>query len=204
MRLRRQRGFSLIELMVALVVLGIILAMAAPSLSSYMDHRRVISAAEALYGQLQLARSEAIARSETVYANFSSNDSTTWAMGISTRIDCDVTQSVAGRGDDCVLITSDGDNDMDTGDGATDLGDLLYYGLSSVDYPGVSLGDGDGGTNPDGIQLEFNPVRGTVDDDTIFIRFGNQYEARVVLFQTGRIRICSPDGATKVPGYSSC
>lgn len=204
MKLRLHSGFSIVELMVVMVVLGIIAAIAAPSLSSYIDHRRVINTAEAVYGQLQLARSEAIARSETVYANFSSNDSTTWAMGISTRQNCDVTQTVGNRSDDCVLITSDGDATLDTGDGTTDLGDLLYYGVSSVDHPRVTLGDGDSGTATDSIQITFDSVRGTVTSDTIVIKYGNEYEARVVLFETGRIRICSPNGDTKIPGYSSC
>jgi len=209
MNLRRQKGFSLIELMIAISILAIILAMAVPSLSSYMDHRRVINVAETLYGQLQYARSEAIARSEIVYANFSSNDTTDWAMGISTRFNCDVTKATPAITDDCILIVDDGDGTLDTGDGTTDTGDLLYNGMSSVDYPRITLGDGDNTTNPDGIQFTFDPVRGTVANfETVVIKFnnpnGNSYEMRIVPFATGRMRVCSPNGNSKVPGYTAC
>lgn len=202
--LEQNKGFSLIELLIALVILGIILSMAAPSVSSYKDKRRVIEVGEAVYGQLQLARSKALTLREPIYARFSTNESTTWRMGLSTITNCDVTQATAGRLDDCHIIIDDGDGTLDTGNGLTDLDDLVYYGLNSADFVNVIMGDFDGDATNNLFQITFDPVRGTATNKTIVIRFGTKYEMRVVVYMTGRIRLCSPAGATHVGGATEC
>lgn len=55
----RARGVTLIELMVAVAILGIILAVAAPSLSDFMERRRVVASAGELSSLLMFAKSEA-------------------------------------------------------------------------------------------------------------------------------------------------
>lgn len=198
--LREEKGFTLIELMVAISLLGIILAVAAPSLSSYLDKRRIIAVGEAVYGQIQTARSEAIARSQKVYVDFSANDTTTWRLGISTNNNCI-------QNSNCWLVVDDGDGVIhgvtdsdDDGTMDTDTDDLVYYGLSSSDFSDVKLGDGSGGS-PN--QISFDPVRGTAVGETIYIRYGTTYEMRVIVGATGRIRLCSPSGATHVGGYTT-
>lgn len=54
------RGFTLVELLISLVILGIIVAFAVPSLTSTVNTSHVRGATEALYSDLQWARSEAI------------------------------------------------------------------------------------------------------------------------------------------------
>ena len=52
------RGLSLVELMVAVAVLGILVAAAVPSLAGLLERRRVIAVAQELAGILNYARSE--------------------------------------------------------------------------------------------------------------------------------------------------
>ena len=56
----RQRGFSLVELMVTVSVLGILMLSALPSLRTWLDNTRIRNAADALQDGLQQARAEAV------------------------------------------------------------------------------------------------------------------------------------------------
>jgi type IV fimbrial biogenesis protein FimT len=65
-RLSSAAGFSLIELMMVVVVLGIFAALAGPSFSALIAAQRERAAASALYDSLMLARGEAVKRNTTV------------------------------------------------------------------------------------------------------------------------------------------
>ncbi|EXI68727.1 MAG: Verru_Chthon cassette protein D [Candidatus Accumulibacter adjunctus] len=60
------RGFSLIELIVGIVILGVLMAMAVPRFSDWLRNARIRSSAEAIQNGLQLARAEAVRRNATV------------------------------------------------------------------------------------------------------------------------------------------
>lgn len=55
-----QRGFSLIELMVTVSIIGILLALGAPRFAQYLRNVKLRTAAEAFMTGVQLARSEAV------------------------------------------------------------------------------------------------------------------------------------------------
>jgi len=61
-RAARHAGFSLMELMVGVTILGILLAIALPSFGEWVRNNQVRTAAESLREGLQLARSEAVKR----------------------------------------------------------------------------------------------------------------------------------------------
>ena len=63
---RRQRGFSLIEVVVTMTVLALILFAAVPSIGSWMDNTRIRNVADSLQNGLQIARGEAVRRNEEV------------------------------------------------------------------------------------------------------------------------------------------
>ena len=61
-----EAGFSLIELMVIVVIVGIFAAIALPSFSSLLNRMSVRSAADEFYGLLQYARAEAVTRATKI------------------------------------------------------------------------------------------------------------------------------------------
>ncbi len=60
------RGFSLIELIVGMVILGVLLSLAMPGFSNWLRNARVRTAAESVQNGLQLARAEAVRRNTDV------------------------------------------------------------------------------------------------------------------------------------------
>lgn len=70
------KGMSLIEIVIALAVMGILFAASAPSFSEWIQNTRIRTAAESIQNGLSLAKSEAVHRNAT--AQFVSCGSGTW------------------------------------------------------------------------------------------------------------------------------
>lgn len=70
---RTARGFTLIELMIAIALLGILLALAMPSFSDIIRRMRIESAASSLSVAFATARSEAVKRGRNISVCKSSN-----------------------------------------------------------------------------------------------------------------------------------
>ena len=68
-RPRAARGFTLIELMVTVVLMGILITLAFPSMSEWMRNSRIRTVADTLQNGLRLAQNEALRRSrQTVFS----------------------------------------------------------------------------------------------------------------------------------------
>ena len=66
----RRRGFTLVELMIAIAVIAILLMLAAPSFVDYMRVQRLKGVNAQLVTDLQYARTEAASRNGDVYIHF--------------------------------------------------------------------------------------------------------------------------------------
>ncbi len=80
------RGFTLVELMVAIALLAILLGLAAPSFSDWIARTKIQSAASSISVALATARSEAVKRGRDVSVCASTDGSTcatgsNWATG---------------------------------------------------------------------------------------------------------------------------
>ena len=78
--MRVQQGFTLIELMVTVAVLGIVIGFAVPGFQSVVNGNRLAGAANELIATMQVARMEAIRRNRRVAVCASANGSVNGAV----------------------------------------------------------------------------------------------------------------------------
>ncbi|MEI8156799.1 MAG: GspH/FimT family pseudopilin [Burkholderiales bacterium] len=76
---RHLRGFSLIEMMVGLVIVGILLATGLPSIRTWLNNTKIRNAAEAIQNGLQQARAAAVQHNGLVVFTLGAGSS--WTVG---------------------------------------------------------------------------------------------------------------------------
>jgi type II secretion system protein H len=74
----RQRGFTLIELMIVLVIFGMLVGMGIPSYQKYSRTQRLRGTSENLVQTIQLQRSRAMATGQNVRINFNTAAPAGW------------------------------------------------------------------------------------------------------------------------------
>ncbi|MDD1966776.1 GspH/FimT family pseudopilin [Pseudomonas putida] len=79
-------GFTLIELILVVVIVGIFAAFAMPSLTSMLHRMNVRAASDELYDLLQYARAEAVTRGTSVTIQAPGATSTNWTGNITVNI----------------------------------------------------------------------------------------------------------------------
>ena len=190
--MRPNRGLTLPELLVALAVMAILIAVAAPSFRGMIEVQRLRSINSQLVTDLQFARNEAAARGTLLRVVFRFNDNTTCyslftsagspLVANSRRCNC-----LEGAGNACSGVA--GTVEIRTVTVPMSLGVLVF---PVEDVAAVAFDPATGGlvTIPtDGISLPMNAFKvGTwVDDQRQFYN---------VLNQSGRPSVCAPAGST--------
>ncbi|PKF61905.1 hypothetical protein CW745_07895 [Psychromonas sp. psych-6C06] len=74
------KGFSLIEMLVAIFVVAIILTIGMPSFKAMLDGNRLKGGSDALYFMLSLTKTESIKRNKNVFLKITSG--TNWCIGV--------------------------------------------------------------------------------------------------------------------------
>lgn len=176
-----QAGVTLIELLVALAVLAVFVALGIPSFNSIFDNKRLTGAAQAMHADFQFARAQAIKSNQDISVNFV--EGSNWCYGITDSTpfsDC-----VCSNTASAASCTVEGVQRVVNG---------------STQFPKVILDQ-----NFSGNKVEFDPVRGGLKAGVTngSARFQNTdgSEMRAVLSASGRARLCSPTGYA---GYKPC
>jgi len=132
--MKQQLGFTLIELMVTLSVIGIMAAIATPSFSDLIQDNRLTTRSNELLAAVALTRSEAIKRGENVVICQSSTQSScggsnnNWHQGWMVFVDDDAQGDFDAGTDEILSVRSA------LGDNLT-----LSLGSSSIAYGGDGL-----------------------------------------------------------------
>jgi len=176
---RRQRGFTLIELMVVVAIAVILLTLAAPSFTGYMNKKRVEGVAAELATDIQFARTEAVARNAPVRITFGTG--------------CWVVHTVGSTATSCTQAAG-----ATLGTGATQLKDVqLASNLNASLSPNNTL-----------TYVAFDAVRAMATSDgsgsshSVNVdSTAGSWQLRAAVSSVGRVQVCSPNGS--VPGYAS-
>ena len=168
-------GASLVESTIVLAVAGVLAAIAVPHLGPAIARQRLESAASQLATDLQLLRSEAIARNESLRLSvYAAEGASCYLIHTGARADCrcDATSASCSGG---------------------------AVALKTVRWPAsdrVNLTANVG-------SIVYDPVQGTVSPAGSFrVAEASGRAINHVVNVVGRVRSCAPDGA--VSGYKAC
>ena len=82
MRIRKGNGFTLVELMIVIAVMGIMTAIAIPSYQTFMAQRRLNGAAREVMSDLMAARMKAIKVNRDVRVDFSTGGGSQYTIDV--------------------------------------------------------------------------------------------------------------------------
>lgn len=158
-----QKGFTLIELLITVVVMGILVAIAAPSFGKLLDDRRLKGAAENLLADMMFAKTEAIKKNQIIRIS-ATGTGATWCYGLNEINACDCTTA-----NSCQI------------DGVEKV-------VSNVDYQNVDVV---ASSTLDGSSISFTPLRGFANGLHLKFSATSGKELGAVVSPLGRVRLCS-------------
>ena len=172
----RISGFTLMELIITILVMTILLGIGVPSYMQFKEDNTLQGAAQALYSDIQFARSEAIKRNtdDVVVHLFQTGNN--WCYQVSDNPDCD----------DC------GDSDCDI------HGDGILRGVIWSGYPNVSMA-----SNTSSVTIQSQ--RAVMNSNRIIFSYGQTgKEIEVRTTPLGRVFMCTPVGKAGLTGVDKC
>jgi type IV fimbrial biogenesis protein FimT len=188
----RSRGLSLVELMIGLAIVALLLFVAVPSFSTFLQNTKIRNAAESALTGLGVARNEAIRRNSPVRFQFVSslasgcalsNQSLAWVVSLSDPTGaCEqapsetvepkiVEKRSASEGTQGVLV------ETKTGAGVTFTGPVVFTGLGRVSGAAIE-------------RIDFSNVAGTCQH--LDATNGTMRCMRIVISSGGQARLCDP------------
>ncbi|WP_460822191.1 GspH/FimT family pseudopilin [Lysobacter olei] len=187
----QQRGFTLIELMVAVAVLAILAAIAFPSFDDFFDRYRVRGAADEVLDVISAARAQSV--KDGLDAAVSSTVGSAWCVGANSA-SLPTGGAPAGAASAC---------DCTVADACLVAGEELV--VSAIKHPGVTMVGGttfafDGKL---GVALTSSGV--VADPDAIVLRSPKgKYDVSVNVGPLGQATLCTPTGKPSISGIAPC
>jgi len=188
----RHRGFSLIEVLMAVVLLSIGMALAVPSYRDMVEKRQVTNGAEQLASFINTAQGVAMKTNQVVTVSYSRADHDDWCVGATSGASaCDCTEADTTATDYCQIATQPFVINNEHAGGDLELMHRMI---------------GEEGA------YAFDPIRGLLldledFDDSLTIEMhspSRDFSLNLVVNRTGRVILCSGDAEHSVPGYQPC
>jgi type IV fimbrial biogenesis protein FimT len=183
----RQRGFTLIEIMMSVVLVAISVALAIPSYREMVEKRQLTNAAEQLASFVNVAQTISSRTNQIVTVSFNHVDANDWCIGATMgAAACDCDETDASQSTYCEI---DSEPFVLNANLAVE-GDLMHD----------IKGDG---------AYSFDPIRGLFldTDDSLTMEMqtrSGDYKLNLVVNSTGRVTLCSNDASHAIPGYYVC
>lgn len=188
-----QRGISLIEAMVVVVILAFVLAMAAPNFAAWIAGSRIRATAESLLAGLQYAKSEAAARNTRV------------RLQMTTSVDASCARSTSGTSWVVDVVDADADADSVVGQcnaapsdtvapsilqvrAATETGGRVQVNASAAEIVFNGLGR-QAGAIPAAVTIN---VTSAGADGQCAADGGGVTCLRILVSPAGQVRMCNP------------
>jgi prepilin-type N-terminal cleavage/methylation domain-containing protein len=202
--MKMNRGFTLMETMIVIVVVAIGIALAVPTFQDMIERKSVGGAAEAGYEMLQRARSQALKRSKPILVDFHLNG-TSWAIGLTDKMNGCNAESTSIL-NSCSIVDYNNDGTPN---------DRVLMRILGADFRNITMTKSTGFANPavwsggcttatlHDERACFDFVRGLARTGAFDFESTN-YKLRVQVTQLGGVNICVPSGEKKVPGYDAC
>lgn len=174
--MKKQRGFSMIEVVITIAILGILLATAMPSVGDWIRNTRIRNSADSMLNGLQQARMEAVRTNKAtgfyMVSDLSasctlSNTSGSWVVSVGSPAGACASATIKG-------LVSDGGGAtiMATqADGATAATSVVFSGLGMLTQSGAATA--------------IRKIAVTSADTTSFVR-------RIEISPVGLARLCDP------------
>lgn len=203
-----QQGVSIIELMIAVAIMGILLALGLPSFKDYLANVKVRSMAEAYLAGLQNARGEAVKRNggveflvtgdnptaDNAGATYATVDAGTWVVSSknwmtrisspATFIEGKVSQEGSGGNDPVqVQIWADANRNNSPDAGESPVAGVIFGGFGSAVFKPTLLTT----TNGPAVFRFTNPAAGACAQSGGPIRC-----LQIVVSTGGQVRMCDP------------
>ncbi|MGZ4980014.1 MAG: GspH/FimT family pseudopilin [Methylobacter sp.] len=105
MNKHKSAGFTLLELMIVVAIMGILAAIAIPSYQDMIERNRLKEVVEGFKSDMQFARTEAIKRSQDIVVSRTPGNAGGWCYGLNVGANC--TCTAAGS---CAIKTISGNN----------------------------------------------------------------------------------------------
>lgn len=185
-----ERGFTMVELLVALAIMAILVAAAAPSFSAFIDRAKVRSAADELVSMVADARGSAVMAGRNVSMAVD-GDSDAWCIGANEAGMPAAGEPMTGSSEcDCVASPA----------ACTVVGRQAV--IDAVEHDDVTVLAVGGEIEIDG-KMGHLVALGTTTLAT-FVSPDPDYQLAVVVAPLGQARACVPAGADPIAGYPSC
>lgn len=184
----RQRGFTLVELVVTLAVFAMILALAAPGVVDWMSNTRIRNVADSLQNGIQIARGEAVRRNQNV---------SFWLVSM---------QDPAQLSNDCALSASSGSWVVSVNAPTSHCADAPSTDSSPMIVTGRAVNDAGGNVTVSALQSDASTGATSITFDgfgratnTDSIRSidvtgssSSNINLRIVVSSAGLVRMCDP------------